>query len=364
MTIKKSNKKRTVKKKSTKKSTKKITLKQSMNWDLSLRKVPVFTGLQIDGLIFTKILSLIKVKTTIAEREFVDFTYKGMKVRIHLEHIDPDNMISKDKGENWFMINQELLDKEDLLDISEVDLVITKTKYATKLMQDFKKKKKHKYEIFYLSFTSITKKLGKMNYDKWYHGAGASWMKSTGPIIDAWLRNPHFPHITILCRTFCIDDFKKQVNKAKKADNITIHTDKIPFKELNKLQTTSGIHLVASETEGWGHYIHEARSLEACCIYSDHPPMSEFFTNTSGVAAKCKKTYKTSDLPNSKGTKCTVKEIETAVNKVLKLSLTQRKKLGQNARKQFYKERINFLQRANILTHEILPKRLENWKKH
>ena len=324
------------------------SLQESMEWDLQLRKIPVFTGLEIDGHIFRKVFSSINVKTIIAEREFVDINYKGMKVRIHLEHIDPYNMIKPNKGENWFMINQELVDDEDIEDISKIDLVITKTHYATKLMQDFKKKKKHKYEIFYLSFTSITKKPSPhMNYDKWYHGAGASWMKSTGPIIQAWLRNPNYPHITILCRDNCEDDFKKEIKKAKTSKNITIHTNKIPFKDLINLQTNSGVHIVSSQTEGWGHYIHEARSLEACCIYSDYPPMNEFFKDgQSGIATKSKKTYLTSDLPKARGIEFTAKDIETAVNKTLKMSSEKRKNIGKAARRQFYKERVEFLKKS------------------
>jgi hypothetical protein len=177
--------------------------------------------------------------------------------------------------------------------------------------------------------------------------------------------------LTILCRQYCVDNFKQNIEtaqtkcwiqKTNKCDNITIHTEKVSCEHLTELQTTSGVHLVASQTEGWGHYMHEAKSLGACCIYSDYSPMKEFFqNNVSGIAVHGTDLIKTFNLPKSYGIVFTPENIETAVNKTLKLSLDERKQIGENAKKSFYKDRIVFLDRANVLYTETLPNRYEKW---
>ena len=90
----------------------------------------------------------------------------------------------------------------------------------------------------------------------------------------------------------------------------------------------------------------------------------QFFKDgQSGIAAKSKKTYLTSDLPKARGIEFTAKDIETAVNKTLKMSSEKRKNIGKAARRQFYKERVEFLKKSYELTHTILPRRLNKWNK-
>lgn len=52
------------------------------------------------------------------------------------------------------------------------------------------------------------------------------------------------------------------------------------------VQAEHPIHVCASEREGFGHYINEARAAGALVVSTDHPPMNELIT--PGVKRECR----------------------------------------------------------------------------
>lgn len=60
-------------------------------------------------------------------------------------------------------------------------------------------------------------------------------------------------------------------------------TDLISFESVRRLQLSSPVHVCASEREGFGHYINEARAAGAAIISTDHPPMNELVTEAEGL---------------------------------------------------------------------------------
>jgi len=332
-------------------------MSNAANWDGTLRNVPVKTGLEIDGLIFTKLFKPYRV--VIEERTYVDIHYKKIIVRLHMEHLLQENMIESKIGVNWFMVNQELADRDDIALLKYVALVIVKTKYAEILMHLLRENRGYDFEVFNLSFTSISKPLKfKKRYDEFLHVAGASWMKNTGTILKAWSKHPEWPKLTVLCREYCFDEFREEIKLAKKCKNIVLYTTALPFPEVVKLQGEIGIQLVCSKQEGWGHYIHEAKSQEACCIYTRGPPMGEFFEDgVDGVGVvRGRKVKSDGDIPGSYGWNITVTELTKAVKRVLRMTLVERCEMGVRARENFFISREEFLRRGDVLVSEILPK--------
>lgn len=55
-------------------------------------------------------------------------------------------------------------------------------------------------------------------------------------------------------------------------------TEHVLFAQVRTFQSEHPIHICASEREGFGHYINEARAAGAFIISTDHPPMNEFVT--------------------------------------------------------------------------------------
>jgi hypothetical protein len=318
------------------------------------------TGLEVDTSIFGIIFKKFEIR--VRKREYIDLKKNGFIFRIHLEHIYKENLLTKKKTRNFFMINQELIQNSDIKLLNDIDLVITKTKTGTEFIENIKNKFNFNFSIYYLGFTSFSKKSGKLNYSSYLHPAGASWMKNTDIVINTWLKNPSFPHITILCREECNDTFKKTINKYKKlcknskCKNITLHTKKIPYEELKKLQTESGVHIVSSFTEGWGHYLHEAKSAGVVCLYSDFPPMNEFFNEHTGISVGGDKKFVKllRGAYGSYGLKITVDSLEKAVKKSMEMSTEQKKEMGKAAQDSFYNDRKEFLERAEILNKKLV----------
>jgi len=327
-------------------------------WDDSFTQHAT-TGLEVDGYIFQKIFK--PYTTKIEHRAWIDIYGKNHTVRLFMEHLHRDDMLSD--GDNWFMINQELLERRDVTLLKYVKVVIVKTDIANKLMTLYKQKTDAKFTIFFLGFTSIIKSLSNMytmDYNKYLHLAGASWMKNTPTILETWCRHPEWPVITILCRKYCLDNIKALLTELKQhykriPSNIDLRTDLVPFEEVQMLLETSGVQLVTSESEGWGHYIHEARAHAALCVYSDYPPMNEFFTaNKSGVPVIGGKPIKMlSVLPGVYGIRISIQGLEAAMEHVFNLSTQQRIKIGMTARTEFYNERRDMLKRSVQLRQMI-----------
>jgi glycosyltransferase involved in cell wall biosynthesis len=107
------------------------------------------------------------------------------------------------------------------------------------------------------------------------HVAGKSKLKGTDVIIETWLKNPHFPHLTILQ--------KNLDGTIPSAPNITYISEHISEDYLIKLMNKCEVHLCPSAAEGFGHYIGEALSCGAFVITTDAPPMNELITPTRGL---------------------------------------------------------------------------------
>jgi hypothetical protein len=128
--------------------------------------------------------------------------------------------------------------------------------------------------------------IGFMSEDQWLpdvvkkpsfvHLAGKSRMKGTQALLNLWAKHPDWPTLTIIqSGTYTFNDHQAQnVNRIK---------EYLTEDKLRTLLNETAFHLCTSETEGWGHYIPEAMSMQSIVITLDAPPMNEHVDKDTGV---------------------------------------------------------------------------------
>ncbi|KAJ3069833.1 hypothetical protein HDU98_007091 [Podochytrium sp. JEL0797] len=122
-------------------------------------------------------------------------------------------------------------------------------------------------------------------------------------------------------------------------NNIQIH-QYVSYEALRRMQFTRGVHICASEQEGYGHYINEARSLGALIVTTDHPPMNEFVEDrVSGILVG-------HDAPKAEAyqfmapyfvspVRVKVEDVCRGVERVFGMDVEARRKLGSRARERY-----------------------------
>lgn len=150
-----------------------------------------------------------------------------------------------------------------------------------------------------------------------FHLRGHSGLKNTEAVIEAWRRNPDLPELTIVSAV-----------PLKAPAHVRV-VGRVEHPELVRLMNANPIHLCASRSEGWGHYITEGMSTRAAVVTTDASPMNEHIQPDRGV------------LVASTGTRQRWKVVEhdvdpddiaRSVKYVIELPQEQRERLGYNAR--------------------------------
>ena len=106
-------------------------------------------------------------------------------------------------------------------------------------------------------------------------------MKNTAPVVEAWLRHPEWPNLTVVSHR---SEHQYLAEECRKARNIKFITDWLSDEDRRWLRNIHGVHICPSEMEGFGHYINEARSVKALVIGSNASPMNELVQeNENGI---------------------------------------------------------------------------------
>lgn len=166
---------------------------------------------------------------------------------------------------NWHIPNPESYVQELTL-LEGVDLILCRTKEVERIYKELNK------NTYFLGFTSMDcydPKIPK-NYKMFFHLAGGSGHKGTGPILNIWLNNPSLPLLTAIKHDHPLNFT---------AENLHWITHRIETQALRELQNSYGIHLCPSTTEGFGHYLMEALSTGAVVVTTNAPPMNEFVSD-------------------------------------------------------------------------------------
>ncbi|KAJ3260064.1 hypothetical protein HDU77_001527 [Chytriomyces hyalinus] len=209
---------------------------------------------------------------------------------------------------------------------------------------------------FMNSTTAPEEEKDLQRYNRFYHASGSSGRKGTEPVFECWLKRPELPPLVMIGNNNIKGFGNRLTEDGKKPHNIQLF-GRLSSTELAKLQRSHAVHLCPSTQEGYGHYINEARSLSSLVLTTNHPPMSEFVEDgVSGVYVGHDGTdiepYQGLAMYTPSAVVMTWQHVCDAVDKVLKIPLSQRAEMGRRARKLYEKETQEMVRNLETLKKE------------
>ena len=277
-------------------------------------------GLSNDGKILELVLKKKFKNVNIKYVDFFNYKCESADINIYLETIS--NIFMNKAKYNILIPNQEYFYRSWVNYIDQFDSILVKTKYGEGIFDTYKNS-----NLEYIGWKSIDryKHLQEKDYSKIIHVCGNSIHKNTQTIIDLW--KPDYPNLLILYNPNNPVLFK--LNK-KTQNNIKYITNRLEDNKFNNIFNEYGIHLCPSETEGFGHYINEAKICKSLVITLDAPPMNTLITSDTGLLVKSKKKYK---LRHSLGSKYSIDpdDFDKVIKKVQSMSVNEKIKLGEKA---------------------------------
>jgi glycosyltransferase involved in cell wall biosynthesis len=247
------------------------------------------------------------------------------------------------KENYWFMPNWEnTLDKE----LEKASLVIARFYQVFQNAIEYRDAHGLDYDVIYTKFSSHDRYDPSIekNYDEVLHLAGKSPFKNTGVVLDLWKAHPEYPKLTIVCHEgleYGYSKFEAHYNSLLPLPNVEFISRVLEKEEINELENRCGIHLCASKMEGYGHYLNEARSAEAAIITGDVAPTDELIEDGYNGLVIGTQTRKDNPLSTEK-LDLTQQELEKGMNRMLSMSIEERRQLGKNARKSYLADTEHF----------------------
>jgi glycosyltransferase involved in cell wall biosynthesis len=174
------------------------------------------------------------------------------------------------------------------------------------------------------------------------HVAGRSGNKGTDAVIEAWLRRPDWPSLTVVQRG--------KPTRAVSAANLRVLTHYLRDEELRTLQNRSLFHLCPSETEGFGHHLVEAMSVGAVVLTTDAEPMNELVEADRGILVPYARTG-TQHLASTYFVGADA--VGAGVDRMLALGPGERRLLGERARAWYETNDRAFRQRFPAVVGEL-----------
>ena len=201
-------------------------------------------------------------------------------LNIFIEHIY-QKIIHYGK-KNIFIPNIEWLNKTDIKLLSNIDLVLCKTQHSYTILSNLLPQRLVKF-IGFASKDRFMQDI-KKDYNICLHVKGISKYKNSQQLIDTWCKHPTWPTLVVV--HYGIPNANGVLHFPEPfhvKTNIIVYQSKIDENLLEKLMNKCGVHICPSFSEGFGHYINEARSTGAFIVTTNGEPMKSFVNEDSGV---------------------------------------------------------------------------------
>jgi glycosyltransferase involved in cell wall biosynthesis len=247
-------------------------------------------------------------------------------INIFLEDISPE-FFGLARA-NTFIPNPEWFRRYQHFFLRGIDVVLCKTRDAQNTFNALGSRTQ------LIGFTSEDRRDTAANHTPqpgFLHVAGRSWQKGTGALVDAWLRHPDWPLLTVVQNA---KTYAQTPVKPINAPNIRHVLERLDDAQLQALQNTYTVHLCPSEAEGFGHCIAEAMSCSAVTLTTDAPPMNELITPQRGILVKYHRMQKQRTGANYYVDPA---DLERKIEAILQMDETTQRAFGQRAR-QWYEE--------------------------
>lgn len=239
---------------------------------------------------------------------------------------------------NALMPNPEWFKPEYAPHFASVDRVLAKTHHAVAIFEALGRR------CDYVGFTSGDRMLASVPREaSFFHLAGRSGNKGTQPLLEAWLRHPEWPMLTIVQR-------EKLPSPLPAAPNLRYVTRYLPDAELRQLQNRFLFHLCPSETEGFGHHLVEATSVGAIVLSTDAPPMNELIRPDRGVLVPY---AHTGEQRLATTYFVDVAALENGVERMLALDSAERGALSERARAWYESNDAEFRRRLVVAVDDL-----------
>lgn len=277
-----------------------------------------------------------------------------VEIIIHIEHIAPAEI--PNARVHLFMINHEISFDDrysNMQHIGRMHYILCKTRAGLAASHALVEQKHVQCTPVYLGFSSpFTSIACTPDWTRVLHLAGSSPYKNTATVIQTWIRHPEWPELVVICRELCRRNAEKygvDWKAAGRAPNIRVHER---VDNVVELQCTIRTHLCPSITEGYGHYINEARAAGALIITSDLAPMNELVDAESGILTRCGQILlkQHNMIPIET---CVAPDIERAVQTCIEMPIAEKIRLGARARVRYLAETADFMRRARAFAEGL-----------
>ena len=241
-----------------------------------------------------------------------------------LEHIFPH--LLQNSNCNVYIPNLEFLNEHDfkLMKTNHIHFVIAKNEYTYNYLCKVLGSKVLKW-----CWSSVDRNLDRIkpDFNQFLHLKGVSRLKNSQILLNLWMKHPNWPMLHLVHHGKCnVNGFLEIKTPFLVNNNITIYQYDLDEITLSSLMNRCGTHICPSETEGYGHYINEARSVGANVIIPNSEPMNEFTSKKYGFLIDVEE-HQSFNL----GKRCIISEealektIQQCINKSWEVKLKQSK---------------------------------------
>lgn len=290
---------------------------------------------------------------------FFDFKCNYVDLNIFLETVS--FTLLKYAPINILIPNQEWYYKTWTPYIKYFDKILVKSKYGETIFKSLLLKEEPEANtekrIINIGWQSKDKYASKYkkDYSKYLHVCGKSKHKQTQLVVDNW--QPDFPELTVLYSPIDVPITEKT------QDNIIYIRDRVSDEKLEEMLNTSGIHICCSDTEGFGHYIQEAKSVKATVVTLDAPPMNNFVDNENGFLVKYRNKKPVKDALGSKYT-LDGTDFQKVIRKIMETDENILIEKGEKARKGYLETCKTFRETIEIVFKDIFREAVQIGKEY
>lgn len=269
--------------------------------------------------------------------------FKPKTFRLSIFFQQPTFWNIRDAYVNCVIPNQEWFSWYGEALLPQIDEVWCKTQEAVRIFSGLGKRCR------YIGFTSDDRYLPEYDahrdYRRFLHVAGPSVWKGTKVLVEAWLKHPEWPHLTVLTRT-CPETLPREL-----PPNLSVFSHYVTETELKRLQNCCGIYIQPTEMEGFGHTLCEAMSAKSVVVTTDGAPMNELVHADQGFLIEAYRTER-----HFLGTRhfVAISAIERVVDLLISTDLEELERRGNQARASFLAMDAQFTDRLVAAVDELM----------
>lgn len=271
------------------------------------------------------------------------------------------------------LINTENLWKQDDGLHPRVGLYLCKTRFCERLMSAYVTRQGWNSSVKFMGHTSsdptvdLTPGVAREE-SGFLHVKGKSGVKHTNQVLACWMFHKEFPVLHVV-GMFTWEDVSSVINnpnirfypKVDAISNEKQQSDHVSAQDVRDLQARIPVHICASQAEGFGHYLNEARASGVAIISTNHPPMNELVTPDNGVLLDPQRSlsFRSQALYDYAALNAIVspEQICFGVQQVLAMSQEEVAAKGRAARRDYLQDRAAFYRQLEELVRYLRERR-------